>query len=100
MGTLKHPYSLTKNIPYSQAFRIKHNYSTFQEYVNILRALTKKFVDKGYNEETIKIHIERADHLERLSLLNKPQFPEKLCIPLSAIYNPALPNLKEIIDKQ
>ena len=54
---------------------------------------------KGYDEKTIKTQIERADHLERSSLLNKPQSQKKLCIPLSVKYNPMLPNLEKIIDK-
>ena len=72
----KHSYSLRKNIPYGQALTIKRICLTFQKYVKHSRALIAKFVDKGYDERTIKTQIESLDHLERSSLLNKPQCPK------------------------
>ena len=59
----------------------------------------EKFVDKGYDEKTIKTQIQRADPLKKSSLLNKPQSQKKPCIPLPVTYNPTSPNLKETIDK-
>ena len=76
----KHSYSLKKSIPYNQALWIKRICSTFQEYVKHSGALIEKFVEKGYHEKTIKIQIERANHLERSSLLNKTQSPKNLSL--------------------
>ena len=47
------------------------------EYVKHSRAFIEKFVDKEYNEKTIKTQIERANDLERSSLLNKHNLQKK-----------------------
>ena len=57
----------------------------------------KEICRQRVQRKTIKTQIERADHLKRSSLLNKPQSQKKLCIPLK--YNPMLPNLEKIIGK-
>ena len=48
------------------------------EYVKHSRAFIEKFVDKEYNEKTIKTQIERANHLERSSSLNKHNLQKKI----------------------
>ena len=60
-----HPFSLKKSIPYSQTLRIKHIFSTFEEYRKHSQDLIKRFVEKGYNESTVRKQIERVDHLDR-----------------------------------
>ena len=94
-----HPFSLKKSIPYSQALRIKRICSTFEEYRKHSQDLIKRFVEKGYNESTVRKQIERVDHLDRSLLLKncKPKYKDS--IPFSVTYNSVLPNIKEVINK-
>ena len=64
-----HPFSLKKSIPYNQAVRIKRICSTFKEYRKHSQDLIKRFVEKGYNESTVRKQTERVDHLD-ISLLS------------------------------
>ena len=65
-----HKFSLKESIPYSQTLRIKRICSTFEEYRKRSQDLIKRFVEKGYNELTVRKQIERVDHLDRSLLLN------------------------------
>ena len=94
-----HPFSLKKSIPYSQALRIKRICSTFEEYRKHSQDLIKRFVEKGYNESTVRKQIERVDHLDRSLLLKHCKPKLKDSIPFSVTYNSVLPNIKEIINK-
>ena len=94
-----HPFSLKKSIPYSQALRIKRICSTFEEYRKHSQDLIKRFVEKGYNESTVRKQIERVDHLDRSLLLKNCKPKRKDSIPFSVTYNSVLPNIKEIINK-
>ena len=84
---------------YSQALRIKRICSTFEEYRKHSQDLIKRFVEKGYNESTVRKQIETADHPDRSLLLKHCKPKRKDSIPFSVTYNPVLPNTKEIINK-
>ena len=88
---------LKKCIRYSQALRIKRICSTFKEYVKILRALTKKFVDKGHNKNPSTPKL-KEQTIWKDWVIKQTTISRKSCIPLSGTYNPMLPKLKEIID--
>ena len=60
---------LKKCIPYSQALIIKRICSTFEEYRKHSQDLIKIFVEKGYNESTVRKQNERVDHIDRSLLL-------------------------------
>ena len=80
-------------------FRIKRICSTFEEYRKHSQDLIKRFVEKGYNESTVRKQIERFDHLDRSLLLKHCKHNRKDSIPFSVTYSPVLPNIKEIINK-
>ena len=80
-------------------FRIKRICSTFEEYRKHSQDLIKRFVEKGYNESTVRKQIERFDHLDRSLLLKHCKPKRKDSIPFSVTYSPVLPNIKEIINK-
>ena len=84
---------------YSQALRIKSICSTFEEYRKRSQDLIKRFIEKGYNESTVRKQVERVDHLDRSILLKYPKPKHKDTIPFSLTYNPVLPNIKKIINK-
>ena len=92
-----HPFKLRKSTPYSQALRIKRICSTFEEYRKISQDLIKRFVEKGYNELTIRKQIERVDHLDRSLLLKHCKPKRKDTVSFSLTYNPILPNIKKIL---
>ena len=94
-----HPFSLKKSIPYSQVLRIKRICSTFEKYRKYSQGLIKRFVEKGYDESTVKKQIERVDHLDRSLLLKNCKPKRKDSIPSSVTYNSVLPNIKGIINK-
>ena len=60
----------------------------------------KWFVEKGYNESTVKKQTERVNHLDIKLLLKHCKPKREDSIPFSVTYNPVLPNIKEIINKQ
>ena len=94
-----HPSSLKKSILYSKALRIKCICSTFEEYRKHFQDLIKRFIEKGYNESTIRKQIERVVHLERSLLLKNSKPKSKDSILFFVTYNSVLPNVKEIINK-
>ena len=94
-----HPFSLKKSIPYSQALRIKRICSTFQEYRKHSQDLIKRFVEKSYNEPTVRKQIEWVGQLDRSLLLKHCKPKRKDSIPFSVTYNSVLPNIKEKINK-
>ena len=96
---LAHLFSLKKSIPDSQALRITCICSTFEEYRKDSQDLIKRFVEKGYNELTVRKQIERVDYLDRSLLLKNCKPKRKDSIPFSVTYNSVLPNIKEIINK-
>ena len=94
-----HPFSLKTSTPYSQALRIKCICSTFEEYRKDSQDLIKRFVEKGFNESTVRKQAERVDHLDRSLLLKHCKPRRKDTIPFSLTYNPVLSNTKEIKNK-
>ena len=52
-----------------------------------------------YNESTVRKEIERVDHVGRSLLLKHCKPIRKDPIPFSVTYNPVLPIIKEIINK-
>ena len=89
-----YPFSIKKSIPYSQALRIKRICSTFEEYMKHSQNLIKRFVEKGYDESTVRKQIERVDHLDRSLLLKNCKPKRKYSIPFLVTYNSVLPNIK------
>ena len=94
-----HSFSLKKSISHSQALGIKRICSTFDEYRKHSQDLIKRFVEKGYNESTVRKQIETVDHLDRSLLLKHCKPKRKDSVPFSVTYNPVLPNIKEVTNK-
>ena len=47
----EHAETLKRSIPYSQALRLKRIRTTEEEITEQSKALTKKLVERGYNED-------------------------------------------------
>ena len=95
----EHPYSLKKNIAYSQALRIKRICSTQNGFEKHSSNLLQQLKKKGYHHDTLKEQIEKARVQERTLLLNKNPKKVKQSIPISITYNRTLPKIKSIVDK-
>ena len=61
--------------------------------------LIKRFVEKGYDESTVRKQTERVDHLDRLLPLKSCKPKRKDSILFSVTYNSVLPNINDIINK-
>ena len=70
-----------------------------EEYGRHSQDLIKRFVEKDYNELTVRKQIEGVDHLDRSLLLKHCKHKREDSIPFSVTYNSMLPNIKEIINK-
>ena len=90
---------LKKSIAYSQALRIKRICSTLEEHRKHSQDLIKRFVEKGYNESTVRKQIERVDNLDRSLLLKDCEPKRKDTISFSLTYDSVLPKIKKIINK-
>ena len=86
-----HPFPLKKSIRYSHSLRIKYICSTFEEYRKHSQDLIKRFVEKGYDESTVRNQTERVDHLDRSLLLKDCKPKRKGSIPFSVTYKSVLP---------
>ena len=98
-GKSAHPFSLKKSISYSQALRIKCICLNLEEYKKQSQYLIKRFVEKCYNESTVRKQIERVGHVDRSSLLKKCKPKRKDSIPFLVTYNSVLLNIIKIINK-
>ena len=66
----------TKLSAYVQPYR-KHQYRKHSQ------DLIKRFIEKGYNESTVRRQVERTEHLDRLLLLKHPKPKRQDTIPFS-----------------
>ena len=56
-------------------------------------------MEKGYKENIFRNQIEKLDNLERSTLLNKTNAVRKNVILFSVTYSPAIPNIREIVNR-
>ena len=99
----EHPRHLLNGIPYSQFVRIKRLCTNPEDYrLNALMLITH-FIRQGYPKHLVEKALNKADNLNRETLLNKetlkqptnPNPTQKFyCV---TTHNPANPSIKEII---
>ena len=68
---LDHPRSIKRNIPYSQALRIKSICSILIEYKKQCALLKQNFIEREYEENILKDEIDKVDNTDRQDLLGK-----------------------------
>ena len=95
-----HPSSTKKSLPYSQALRIKRICTLDNDFRTATEALKEQFKARGYKDTQVNDCIQKASAKDRKKLLHPPP-KEKGKVPLTLVttFNKALPNLKNIIDK-
>ena len=95
-----HPYHTKKAIPYSLALRLRRICSTDEAFNNRCNELTEYLVKRGYKHDFIRRQIKRATDIPRITAL-RPSKKRSNCdrVPFVLTYNPALPNINKIIQK-
>ena len=93
----KHPESLKRSIPFSQALRLRRICSTNNEFQDSCDKLRNKLLERGYKQQEINKGIERTKTLDRRKLLEEKAKKQSNRIPLVLTYNRTLPNVKRAI---
>ena len=96
-----HPSHISKNIPYSLAFRILRNCSQVERRDVRLEELKTKLIDRGYRGKVIDSAISRVKQLNRSDILEKVVRVDKSKDRVRAVFrfDMRLPNLSAIFRK-
>ena len=78
---------------------IKKIYITEEDFTEQSKALTKRLVERGYNDNEIRQQISKTFTIERDHLLNQKKQATSNRIPLILIYNRTLPDIKRAVNK-
>ena len=93
-----HPKCTKETISYSQALRIKCICSDESDYQYNSEKLLSELVERGYQTDTMKKNIEKANNVKREDLLNYKVKTPNTKIPLIVTCNKNLPKMKQIVD--
>ena len=97
--TSAHLRSWSKNVPLSQALRLK-KISEILELNKHLNELKESFINRGYKEHFLTYQFNRISEVTRQALLSsKRKKANKPRIPLVLKFNRTLPNIKKIINE-
>ena len=95
-----HPGFITRNIPYSLAYRLVRIESTQEGLEQNLNKLQEELVGRGYRQAVVQSAMARARQLSRATALVKVQKPANkrpvFCMP----YDPRLPPVTGILKKR
>lgn len=94
-----HPKHCTRNIPYSQALRLRRICSDDNAFEVRCNELAKQFVGRGYRSGEVKRSIEKASHISRADALSYTTKTRSQRVPLVTSFHPDLPPLQAIIKK-
>ena len=92
-----HPRHLLKNLPYSQALRMRRICSQDEVLHESNNALLQQFQERGYPRDLIESQIERATNTPREQTLQISTKNTSTRIPLITTFNDSLPPLSKII---
>ena len=95
----EHPESLKKNIPYSQALRIKRIWSNEEEFKNSCKALKKRFVPRGYDKQETEQQTTRASEIPCNKTLQPSVRKQSKRIPFVVTFNRTLPPTGKILNQ-
>ena len=94
-----HPNHITKNIPYSLAYRLLRICSDPRDFSHHLRILRKKLVQRGYRPNVITAAFDKLKNTTRSQALLKVQRVDskRPCLPIP--YDPRFPAVSKILHK-
>ena len=78
---------------------MKHPLFAEEDFTEQSKALTKRSVEKGYNENEIQLQISKTFTIERAHLLNQKKQATSNRIPLILTYNCTLPDIHGAVNK-
>ena len=94
-----HPGHISKNIPYSLAYRLRRIESLEANFENNLEHLRDNLLLRGYKKCYIASAFDKVKALDRASTLHKSPKDENSAVVLSLKYHPGLPSISPIIRK-
>ena len=92
-----HPSHVTKNIPYSLAYRLKRIESVPENLVKNLATLKSELVSRGYRPRSIQDAFDRVLLLDRGETLQKVPRPPNTRVVLSLPFDKRLPDIASLI---
>ena len=95
-----HPGFVTRNIPYSLAYRLVRIESTQAGLETNLTKLQQELIQRGYKASCVEAALNRARGLSRSTALVKVQRPENQRPVFSVQYDPRLPGISGILKKK
>ena len=95
----EHPETLKRSISYSQPLRLKRICTTVEDFTEQSKALTKRLIKIGYDENEIKQQISKTFTTEGAHLLNQKKQATSNRIPLILTYNGTLPDIERAVNK-
>ena len=98
-----HPYHTKKSIPYSLALRLRRICSTDEFFKHRSAELQAYLTKRGYKRRFIQDQISRAKQIPRNEALKEQKQASKDTsdrVPFIITYNPALPNIQDVIRKK
>ena len=97
-----HPFHTKKSVPYSLALRLRRICSKEDSFNIRATELELYLTKRGYKNRIVKSQIARAKLILRNDALNEHNHdtPKPTRVPFIVTYNPALPNIREILHKK
>ena len=92
-----HPSHITKNIPYSLAYRLRRIESVEANFLENLHLLRSELISRKYRPAIIDAAIERVKSISRDSTLEKVKRPPNQRIVLSIPFDKRLPNISGVL---
>lgn len=94
-----HPNHITRNIPYSLAYRLLRIESIPEKFKINLENLRRDLLSRKYSPNIIQSAFFKVQNLERENVLQKVEKKQVDRIPLVIPYHPGLPNISSILRK-
>ena len=92
-----HPSHTKQSIPFSMALRLRRICSTDEFFNTRSNALTTHLIKRGYQHRFLKEEIDKVRQIPRSKALETYTKQENNRIPFVVTFNPALPNIRQII---
>ena len=99
-----HPTHIAENIPYGVAHRVYKNCSERDEYLKSKSEFTKYLEERNYNSSLITKSFDKIEKVDRDSLIssnstNSSNKNSERCFPLVCDFDPNLPPIGKIVNK-
>lgn len=95
-----HPQHLKRNIPYGQFQRLRRICDRDEDFVEQAGAMSSRFHDRAYKPTVVKNALDRAQSVDRTTLLKKNSTPrpkEMTCPMLVTTYSTCAEQIKQIV---